>query len=648
MNGKARIPGSSSRSEHPGWAGLWVLLVLGLLLMLAAAVSRAEPGGFTVQRTDRFNAPLGPSSTVRIQNISGDILASPGKEFSATVTLTVTAPTQRRADEVLARTKIEQEQDGDEFSLETRWPDSRGSDFGRRHAESRCHDCKITAKYEVFLPPGVNAVLHTVNGEVHVLDLDGELDLQSVNGDVLTRGSRQSVAAQSVNGKIDVAAQALPADASLELKTVNGAVVLTLPKDARFELSASTMNGTIASTFPLPSRGETPEAEEAPHRKHSAEAAPHAPRHVTVRDDEGGGVEVDVQEIEKEIEESMKEVEIEVRESMREAEHELRRIRVVNPRREYSGSIGQGGSSVRLSTLNGPITLLATGAKESDAKPLVSQRRSFVVTVPRIVVTLPNPLVPAPPAPPLLPLPPAPLLRPAPRPPIPWEGEDVERGDISGDFLSTSRGGDYRIGHVSGKARILTHSGEIRVASTGADADLKTYGGDVEVGSVGGDLNVQTLAGDIQAGSVGGNARAETSGGDIRIDLVKASADARTAGGDIVLSSVGGGVQADTAGGDVRVALVSREARAGVSIRNSGGDVTLTLPADFRGDVDLLVSGCAGFDETLIHSDFPEITLTRRSGSQHASGALNGGGSKVVVRTTSGEIHVRKGPPAGS
>ncbi|HSS45699.1 MAG TPA: DUF4097 family beta strand repeat-containing protein, partial [Thermoanaerobaculia bacterium] len=359
MSKETRIPGLWSRSEHPDWAGLWLLLVLGLLLMLAAAVSPAEPDGFTAQRVDHFNATPGSSSTVRIQNISGDILVSPGKEFSATVTVTVTAPTQRRAEEALAKTKIEQQRDEDEFSLETRWPGSRGSDFGgRRHGEGRCRDCKITAKYEVFLPPRVDAVLHTVNGEVHVRELDGELDLQSVNGDVLARGSRRSVTAQSVNGKIDVAAQALPSDASLELKTVNGAVVLTLPKDATFELSASTMNGTIASTFPLPLRGGTPEAEDTPRKKEPASAAAPPPRHVTVREREDGDVEVEMRD-------SMHDLE--------RAQHELSRIRIFNPRREYSGSIGQGGASVTLSTLNGPITLLATGTKESEARPLVSQ-----------------------------------------------------------------------------------------------------------------------------------------------------------------------------------------------------------------------------------------------------------------------------------
>ena len=47
--------------------------------------------------------------------------------------------------------------------------------------------------------------------------------------------------------------------------------------------------------------------------------------------------------------------------------------------------------------------------------------------------------------------------------------ESVVRGDISGNFLSTSNG-SYQVGRVSGKVKILTHSGEIHLASAGDGA----------------------------------------------------------------------------------------------------------------------------------------------------------------------------------
>jgi len=284
--------------------------------------------------------------------------------------------------------------------------------------------------------------------------------------------------------------------------------------------------------------------------------------------------------------------------------------------------------------LNGAIIVLASGTQESDAKVLATSRPSWVIqpphspNPPKVIVRAPH--VPNPPSPDVL----------------VHGNEDVVRGDITGDFLSSSTGGSYQLGRVSGKVKILTHAGEIHVAAAGSDADLKTYGGDIAIGPVAGDLKIQTLGGDVHAGAVTGSAQVETSGGDIRIDRIAGSADLRTGGGDILLASVAGGLKAQTSGGDIKATLSSRESKGGVSILNSGGDVTLVLPADFHGDIDLEVSGCSDQEERVIRSDFPELAITRRGTSQHASGALNGGGPRVVVRTTSGTIRLRKGANA--
>lgn len=638
MNNDARFRNFPADKRRSDWQSLWILLGLGMLLMLAAALAGADEGGFTAKRTENFNATLTSRSTLRIENVSGDIVASPGKEFSAAVTTTVTAPSQSRADEALRRVRIIQSRDDDEYSLETHWPDSREFSFSqerqgrRRVAEERCRGCKVTTRYEIVIPPGVKAALRTVNGEVQTRELDGELDLHSVNGSVRASGTRRSVSAQTVNGKVEIVAVAFPPDATANLQTINGTITLTLPKTARFDLAASTTNGSIGSTFPLPPRAETPDAEEFA-RKPEKPGEPRAriPKPVVVRHD-GDDVVVDVEELQKELEESMKEVNREVRESLRGVNRELRRLKIFDMRREYAGSVGQGGGKVRLTTLNGSITLLASGTQVSEVRSLVPQRQRFAVTIPDVHVHVPKTIVRLPPR--------AVIATPEPE-------ESVVRGDVAGDFLATSGGGTYQIGKVSGTVKILTHSGEIHVASAGAGADLKTYGGDIEIGPVNGDLRAQTLAGDVRAGAVAGSITIETSGGDIRVERVGGSAGARTGGGDIVLPSVRGGIEAHTGGGDVRVGILSREIKGGVTIRDSGGDVTLTLPADFRGEVDLEVHDFDP-DETLIRSEFPEIAVTRQHGTQRAAGNLNGGGPKVLVRTQSGSIRLRKGPPAGN
>jgi DUF4097 and DUF4098 domain-containing protein YvlB len=600
-------------SVRAGRLAVWILLALGLLLMLVSA-SKAEQ----LTRVTKVNGTLSAGQTLQVQNVSGDVVVSPGREFAAVVTLTVSAATKAKAEELLSRSRIEQSHDEDGWSLETHFPGNRNE--GDWNRGMSCRDCKVVARYEITVPSGVNLSLETVNGDVKVQDCDGELQLETVNGSIEARGVKGTLQGQTVNGRIEAVAVALPPSGNIELQTVNGPIKLTLPKDARFEFSGETMNGTIASTFPFHGATPQPAGKTKDHRK------------VVVQDEEGDESVVDVGEIEAEIAESMKDVEAEMRDNekaMRETQREMRRIRIPDPRREYSGAIGKGGASVHVETLNGAVLLLAAGTAEADAKSLVSERRSIVVTIPPVKVHVPPIKVQVPPVPPAPPV-----------PPVPEEEGEVRRGDVSGDFLSTATDNSYRIGKVSGKVRILTHSGEIRVAGIGAGGDLKTFGGDIVLGPVTGDLKVSTMAGDIRVETVTGSAQADTAGGDIRIQKVGGSLDARTSGGDIIAPSVGGSVKAATAGGDVRIGVVSRDIKGGITINNSGGDVSLTLPPDCKADVELTVTGAD--DDRAIRSEFPDVSFSKRSGSQRATVALNGGGEKIVVRTSSGTIRLKK------
>ncbi|HEX9147789.1 MAG TPA: DUF4097 family beta strand repeat-containing protein [Thermoanaerobaculia bacterium] len=672
----------SRRAGHTDRVVLWLLLAIGAALMLlAAGTARGEE---TANRTDRISADLPSGATLRLDNVSGDVIAVPGREFTAVATIAVAAQDRKRAEELLGRIRIVQSREGDDLSIETRWPDSRwrfermDRRTGRRSVFARCEDCRINARYDVTIPPGVTAILGTVNGDVRVRDLDGNLSLRTVNGKVEATGVRRSLEAESVNGDVIGQAVATPAGASYDLETVNGAVRLTLPKEARFALSASTMHGSIASTFALP-RAEGADAGELLHRKHEVRIERKPVRKVIVREADGeeDTVVVDLKELEKDLEESMKNVDVEIREAMRSVQDSaragvadgarggarggvrdgVRGFRILDPRRSYSGRIGDGGARVRLSALNGSILLLASGSRPEDARPVVSERRSFAVTIPEIRVRVPEVKVDVPAVnvrvpevrvdtPEVRVVVPQPVVQVHPHamPRAVWAIDaPVERGDVAGDFLATSGTSSYRIGNVSGRVKILTHSGEITVASAGADADLKTFGGDIRLGAVKGDLAAQTLAGDVRAAAVAGSARVETSGGDIRIERVDGWLRARTAGGDIVVPLVGGHVDAVTAGGDVRIAVAARQPREGISIVNGGGDVALMLPSDFKGDLELTVTE-ADPSEPAVLSEFPDVSISRKDRIVRATGSLNGGGEKVRVQTSSGTIRLRRGP----
>ena len=73
--------------------------------------------------------------------------------------------------------------------------------------------------------------------------------------------------------------------------------------------------------------------------------------------------------------------------------------------------------------------------------------------------------------------------------------------------------------------------------------------------------------------------------------------------------------------------------------------MTITLPANYRADVDVRVSGVDPDTDAVI-SQFPEITVSRRPGSISGEGKLNGGGPKLIIRSNSGTVTIRKGPAA--
>jgi len=289
---------------------LWILLALGTLMMLAAGVARGDE---TAHRTDRINATLPPGSVLRIENVSGDIVAAPGPEFSAVATVVVVAPTKARAEEVLRDIRFVQVRDGNELAIQARWGD-RAWRFGsgrwsRFRDFPRWGDARVNARLEVKVPPGVVARLETVNGDVQARDLDGDVRLRTVNGAIEASGVRRSLDAQTVNGNVVATALAIPAGRSLELGTVNGAVRLTLPKDSRFDFSASTMHGSISSTFALPAKAEAGDREVI--RKRLREDR-HGRRIVVTQAGEDGKV-VDLRDLEKELEDSMRDVDVEIR-----------------------------------------------------------------------------------------------------------------------------------------------------------------------------------------------------------------------------------------------------------------------------------------------------------------------------------------------
>jgi DUF4097 and DUF4098 domain-containing protein YvlB len=259
---------------------------------------------------------------------------------------------------------------------------------------------------------------------------------------------------------------------------------------------------------------------------------------------------------------------------------------------------------------------------------------------------------------------------------------------VDGRFTGSTMGGGLTLHDVRGEARLKTMGGKIKLTDSELDGRLETMGGEVLFENVVGDIKGKSMGGNVRYKNVRlrdgrphspvrvgydldevnhETVQISTMGGEIRIEDAFEGADLHTMGGDIVIRNAAEFVRAKTMGGDIEVESIdgwidamTMGGNVEVTVTGSGGDVTLT---SMSGDIDLTVPSGFGMDLDL------EIAFTRNSnqkfeidapgGLPHTvspdwdygkgsprkyirmSGAVNGGGNKVKVRTVNGNIRLK-------
>jgi DUF4097 and DUF4098 domain-containing protein YvlB len=196
-------------------------------------------------------------------------------------------------------------------------------------------------------------------------------------------------------------------------------------------------------------------------------------------------------------------------------------------------------------------------------------------------------------------------------------GGDISGDDIGGTADVRTSGGDVKLARVSGVIHAKTSGGDVTIESGGGAVFANTSGGDVNIHEVGGNLEAKTSGGSIEIRRAGGTVLARTSGGGIRIDDAIDTVDASTSGGSIT-------------------AHFSRQPRGDSRLSTSGGGVTVELAPSIGAELDARASGGG------VHSDVP-VTVQGKQDEDALVGRINGGGPKMVLRTSGGGITLRRG-----
>lgn len=210
-------------------------LVLTVLLALSACHGGNLSHNFheTVEKSVALNA----DGHFRVENINGAIRIDAWDRNQVQIVAEKSASSEAALDEI----EVEIRGEGDRVDVHTRLPKS-GWLFGGESG---------SVSYEIIAPEGARVTAITVNGQVRIEGITGQVEAKSVNGKVEIIDAAGVVESSTVNGSVDVSYIALPDSGSHGMTTVNGTVSLTLPDSAAGHFEVNTVNGGISSDFPL-------------------------------------------------------------------------------------------------------------------------------------------------------------------------------------------------------------------------------------------------------------------------------------------------------------------------------------------------------------------------------------------------------------
>jgi hypothetical protein len=131
---------------------------------------------------------------------------------------------------------------------------------------------------------------------------------------------------------------------------------------------------------------------------------------------------------------------------------------------------------------------------------------------------------------------------------------------------------------------------------------------------------------------------ATTVNGNVEVAGLGAPVRAASTNGNVTVLEVGGEVQASSVNGSIHVDLRRADPRSSMELSTVNGSIVLYVPEALRAFVDArTTNGSVG-------SDLPLLVSGTRSRSRLV-GSLNGGSTKLTLRTTNGSIWLRR-PPA--
>jgi len=222
-----------------------IVSCLSVCLILSAAVYAED-----AVKEESISVEVSSGDPVEIYTVNGDIVAEEWSSDQVEVTYIITCDSEEELDFI----NVECNTSSGiicEVDYDNDWEGSHSGtvDFEVKIPSEIFVEIELASvNGDVILSGGKGeAVLEAVNGNIIADNFAGELSVHCVNGDIEVSESPGIIIAELVNGNIDCNINALEDD--LELAAVNGTIYLDLGTDAEVEIETISGEIEIADYF---------------------------------------------------------------------------------------------------------------------------------------------------------------------------------------------------------------------------------------------------------------------------------------------------------------------------------------------------------------------------------------------------------------
>jgi len=110
--------------------------------------------------------------------------------------------------------------------------------------------------YEVFVPRRSDLSLETHNGGIALVGVNGRIEFNALNGGVVLKQVGGNVHGTTTNGGVVVELAGDRWDGeTLDVRTTNGGIVMSVPENYSAHLETGTVNGSLSIDFPVTVQG---------------------------------------------------------------------------------------------------------------------------------------------------------------------------------------------------------------------------------------------------------------------------------------------------------------------------------------------------------------------------------------------------------